>query len=211
MKETHETFFSRIRPLVRKEHYFKILLAYDLAKNGMRGQDRMEVGEDGKRIRAFEHSRRTALIFTDELQCYEPVQIICALLHDIVEDSRDFGVEFIHHFFGWQIAEIVAVVSKVGISKEEYIPRLADCNEWRALMVKEADRLDNLRTLHGTPLSFRKKQIKETKEKYLWLFARLISDVPGRERERAKYLYNEVLNQVQTHEAILETKGEGLE
>lgn len=202
--ETFATFMARVEPHVRRESFLDIMWAYKMSKDSLRGQERMEVDENGKHVRTFEHSRRVALIVLDELRSLDPVLIICSLLHDLMEDSRDVTEEFIHHCFGWQIAEIVAVVSKVNVAKEDYVPRLATFPDWHAVMVKACDRLDNLRTLYDTPEAFRRKQIKETKEKYMPVFAKMVGDVPGTERERALYLYNEIAAQVCAHTAILD-------
>lgn len=48
----------------------------------------------------------------------------------------------------------------------------------KALLVKMADRLHNLRTLSGTKSEKRQRIIKETREYYLPLFHRILSDYP---------------------------------
>jgi guanosine-3',5'-bis(diphosphate) 3'-pyrophosphohydrolase len=97
--------------------------------------------------------------------------IITALLHDVVEDTEVSLVE-IKENFGNEIASLVDGVTKLG--KIEVLPaneRLAEnfrkltmamSQDIRVLLIKLADRLHNMRTLHFVPSA--EKRIKKAKE-----------------------------------------------
>lgn len=89
--------------------------------------------------------------------------ILAGLLHDTVEDCDDVDLPLIEKEFGADVAELVDGVTKLGqleyqseASKQaenfqKFI--LATVNDIRVLLVKLADRLHNMRTLH-----FKKKE-----------------------------------------------------
>ncbi len=97
--------------------------------------------------------------------------IIAALLHDVVEDT-DITLEEIEKEFGEDVAKIVDGVTKLG--KIESIPAnqavaenfrklaIAMSDDIRVLLVKLADRMHNMRTLHYVPS--REKRIKKARE-----------------------------------------------
>jgi myo-inositol-1(or 4)-monophosphatase len=82
--------------------------------------------------------------------------IITAILHDVVEDTANFGIEEIEVEFGERVAENITYLSKnVGLSpkggcwldnKKQYIERL-DGADKEVLLVKIIDRIDNANTL----------------------------------------------------------------
>lgn len=103
----------------------------------------------------FTHPLSVAAILADLR--LDPVTIVAALLHDVVEDT-DVTVDEIRENFGDEVAKLVDGVTK--ISKRELAPDadgdaenfakfiLATCKDVRTLLVKLADRLHNMRTLH---------------------------------------------------------------
>ncbi|MDC0667559.1 RelA/SpoT family protein [Nannocystis radixulma] len=108
--------------------------------------------------------------------------VIAALLHDAVEDS-DLSVFDLTEQFGGEIAGIVDGVTKLG--KVPYLSRqeqqaesfrkmlLAMSQDIRVLLVKLADRLDNMRTLEHMPGDKRQRIARETMEIYAPLANRL--------------------------------------
>ncbi|WP_138379826.1 RelA/SpoT family protein [Luteithermobacter gelatinilyticus] len=114
----------------------------------------------GKQLRAsgdpyFSHPLEVAGILTNmQLDCNT---IVTALLHDTIEDTVATR-EQIEELFGEEIAKMVDGVTK--LSKLEYVSEnskqaenfskflLAMSNDIRVLLVKLADRLHNMRTLH---------------------------------------------------------------
>ena len=108
--------------------------------------------------------------------------IIAGLLHDTVEDT-DTTVEEIKELFGPQVAAIVDGVTKLAIieqksgsSKQAENFRkllLAMSEDIRVLLIKLADRLHNIRTLHFCPEEKRKRIAKETLDIYAPLAERI--------------------------------------
>lgn len=142
--EDRERFFNRIAFLPEADR-MRIQLAYTLAKFAHRAQVRKEPGPDGKPLRYFEHVRRVALVLIDELKIARPEMITAALLHDGIEDTRDLTPDVIEFHFGADVGTLVKLLSKV--PKEGFADRLLHFGDWRALMIKGCDRLDNLRSL----------------------------------------------------------------
>ncbi|MEM6747436.1 MAG: bifunctional (p)ppGpp synthetase/guanosine-3',5'-bis(diphosphate) 3'-pyrophosphohydrolase [Pseudomonadota bacterium] len=129
----------------------------------------------------FTHPLSVAAILTDLK--LDPVTIATALLHDVVEDC-DVSLADIQRDFGSEVARLVDGVTK--ISKRELAPDadgqaenfakfiLATCKDVRVLLIKLADRLHNMRTLHHIKKPEKKQRIAlETMEIYAPL-ARII-------------------------------------
>ena len=129
----------------------------------------------------FVHPLAVASILTD-LKA-DPATVATALLHDVVEDT-DVTVDQIRKKFGAEIANLVDGVTKLSqielkseASKQaENFRKLvvAMADDVRVLLVKLADRLHNMRTLHfvNDPEK-RKKVALETMEIYAPLAGRI--------------------------------------
>ncbi|MGC8907876.1 MAG: RelA/SpoT family protein [Desulfomonilaceae bacterium] len=112
----------------------------------------------------------------------DEASVATGLLHDTVEDTLA-TVEQLEEIFGKEIALLVDGVTK--ISKIEFQSReerqaenfrkmiLAMSRDIRVLLVKLADRLHNMRTLHYMPPEAQKRIASETMEIYAPLAARL--------------------------------------
>lgn len=108
----------------------------------------------------FSHPVAVAEIIAD-LKLDEQ-SIITALLHDVVEDT-EIALHEINDIFGDDVAYLVDGVTKLGkidLSNTSENERLAEnfrklamamSQDLRVLMVKLADRLHNMRTLHHVP------------------------------------------------------------
>lgn len=129
----------------------------------------------------FSHPLAVAGILTDLK--LDTATIATALLHDVVEDT-DVTIRQIEAVFGTEIARLVDGVTK--ISKRELAPDadgkaenfakflLATAKDIRVLLVKLADRLHNMRTLHYIPSSQKRERISlETMEIYAPMAARI--------------------------------------
>jgi RelA/SpoT family (p)ppGpp synthetase len=113
----------------------------------------------------------------------DPASVVTALLHDVVEDT-DVTVDDIAARFGREIADLVDGVTKLSkielkseASKQaENFRKLvvAMADDVRVLLVKLADRLHNMRTLHHVPdADKRRKTALETMEIYAPLAGRI--------------------------------------
>jgi len=105
--------------------------------------------------------------------------IVCALLHDVVEDSDDYRLEDIERLFGETIARIVNGLTKISslkkdqdasIQAENYRKMLLTLNDdVRVILIKIADRLHNMQTMDSMP---KIKQVKIASET-LFIYAPL--------------------------------------
>src|SRR5690625_3672282 len=129
----------------------------------------------------FSHPIEVAGILT-ELKL-DADSIITALLHDVVEDTEG-TLEDIERLFGPEVARLVDGVTKLSRlelqserSKQAENFRklvLAMSEDIRVLLVKLADRLHNMRTLHFVQSEEKRKRIaRETMEIYGPLAARI--------------------------------------
>ena len=110
------------------------------------------------------------------------VAVAAGLLHDVVEDTLT-SIERIREVFGEDIAHVVEGVTKLGAiqfsSSEQRQAEnfrkmlLAMVDDIRVILVKLADRLHNMRTLHHLPEERRLKIAQETRDIYAPIANRL--------------------------------------
>ncbi|MGI8525087.1 MAG: RelA/SpoT family protein [Pseudolabrys sp.] len=139
----------------------------------------------GEQIRAsgdpyFSHPIEVAAILTDLK--LDDATIAAALLHDTIEDTATTRVE-IDSLFGRDIGVLVEGLTKLKkldlVTKEakqaENLRKLllAIAADVRVLLVKLADRLHNMRTLHFMPQASRRRAAEETLEIYAPLAGRM--------------------------------------
>lgn len=168
--------------------------AYQFAAEAHEGQTRL-TGDP-----YITHPLATAEILA-ELEM-DTASIAAALLHDVVED-QDYSVNDIKSRFGDEIAALVDGVTKLKLAdfdlelideeegaRHEDVPKkrrvefrrsaenlrkifLAMARDLRVMVIKLADRLHNMKTLHGLPPERRLKVAKETMQIYAPLAHRL--------------------------------------
>src|SRR5687768_4866584 len=126
--------------------------------------------------------------------------VAAGLLHDVVEDTLTTP-ERIEELFGVEIAHIVEGVTKIGAipfsSSEERQAEnfrkmlLAMVDDIRVILVKLADRLHNMRTLHHLPEERRIKIAQETLDIYAPIANRLGMSKVKNELEELSFKYLE--------------------
>jgi guanosine-3',5'-bis(diphosphate) 3'-pyrophosphohydrolase len=189
-----ETIIDRVKQYNPSADVDLILRAYETAAEVHKGQERL-TGEP-----YIVHPLAAAEILAD-LEM-DSVSIAAALLHDVVED-RDYSLEKIKSNFGSDVATLVDGVTKlkladfdVGVEDGDEDARraeapkkrraefrrsaenlrkilLAVARDLRVMVIKLADRLHNMRTLHALPVDRQQKVARETMQIYAPLAHRL--------------------------------------
>ncbi|MBU3888261.1 MULTISPECIES: RelA/SpoT family protein [Methylosinus] len=128
----------------------------------------------------FSHPLEVAAILTDLK--LDDATIVAAVLHDTVEDTSS-TLDEINRLFGPQIGKLVDgltkiekldLVSKKAAQGENFRKLLlAVAEDVRVLLVKLADRLHNMRTLHFVPPEKRARIAQETLDIYAPLAGRM--------------------------------------
>jgi guanosine-3',5'-bis(diphosphate) 3'-pyrophosphohydrolase len=128
------------------------------------------------------------------------VAIAAGLLHDIVEDTQT-PIDRIRELFGIDVAHVVEGVTKLGAiqfsSSEQRQAEnfrkmlLAMVDDIRVILVKLADRLHNMRTLHHLPEERRTKIAQETRDIYAPIANRLGMSKVKNELEELAFKYLE--------------------
>ena len=139
----------------------KVREAFELAKEAHRTMRRRS-GEP-----YIYHPLEVARIVAGDIGLGETA-IICALLHDVVEDNADYTLDFIRKRFGEKVAYIVDGLTKIKDGYErpessiqaENIKKmlLTLSDDVRVILIKLADRLHNMRTLGSMP-EYKQKNI----------------------------------------------------
>ena len=124
--------------------------------------------------------------------------VACGILHDTVEDTHT-TIEEINELFGEEIGRIVDGVTKISkMFLSSRIEQQADnirkmilamSDDIRVLLVKLADRLHNMRTLHYQTEAKRLKTARETMDIYAPLAGRLGIEWIKRELEDLSFSY----------------------
>jgi guanosine-3',5'-bis(diphosphate) 3'-pyrophosphohydrolase len=152
------------------------------------------------------HPLEVALIVSEEIGL-GLTSTVCAILHDVVEDT-DLTIEDIENAFGKKIASIIDGLTKIsGVFDKESNSLQAEnfrkmlltlSDDVRVIFVKLADRLHNMRTLDSLPLHKQIKIAGETIYLYAPLAHRLGLYMVKTELEdlSLKYRYPEVYSEI---------------
>ena len=147
IEENIKELFDNIRPRMSDEDMERIDKAFNFACEAHSKQKRKS-GEP-----YIIHPIAVARIIAEELELSTDA-IIAAFLHDVVEDT-DYTIEDIRHLFGNGVAFLVNVVTKQKKEEYEHSKQIDNYQQMlssvqydiRALLIKLADRLHNMRTL----------------------------------------------------------------
>lgn len=103
--------------------------------------------------------------------------IAAALLHDFIEDVEWATYEYVKEVYGKRVADIVELVTKkpgidykIEENMDEYLRNIE--SRYESSLIKAADRMHNFGTMLNSSDEHRRKQVKETKKKYLPFFKR---------------------------------------
>lgn len=162
-------------PKTNSEDRKSIRKAFVLAVNAHKGTRRRS-GEP-----YIYHPIAVALICCREINLGK-ISVICALLHDVVEDT-DYTIEDIREMFNDKVAEIIDGLTKIedvviddqSSAQSENFRKifLSMSKDVRVILIKLADRLHNMRTLNSMPPEKQWKISSETSYFYVPIAHRL--------------------------------------
>ena len=165
---------KRLQSYLDDDKIAEVVRAYEFAEKAHEGQYR-RTGDP-----YITHPLAVANILTDMHMDHE--SLMAALLHDVLEDCG-VGKDKLAEMFSQEVAELVDGVSKIAQIKFESKAEqqaenlrkmmLAMTRDIRVILVKLADRLHNMRTLHVMPPEKRKRIALETMEIYAPIANRL--------------------------------------
>ncbi|MEO1642310.1 MAG: HD domain-containing protein, partial [Pseudomonadota bacterium] len=184
----------------------RLLRAYNYAKL-KHGEQLRQSGDP-----YYSHPVRVATLLTTIK--LDDATVIAGLLHDTVEDCDDVDLSDITRQFGEDVAELVDGVTK--LEKLEYQSEaskqaenfqkfiLATVNDVRVLLIKLADRMHNMRTLHfKRKAESRQRVARETMDLYAPLARRIGLHYVASEMEDLAFLHlnpearEQILNQLE--------------
>ena len=179
--ELETAFLNKINEIYPENNAQKIEHAYFFAKAAHRGQKRQS-GED-----YIVHPTGVAQILVELGMDTSSIEV--ALLHDVIEDTPVTDVE-IQDEFGSEVLMLVQGVTKLNklnfkTREEEQAENLrrmflAMSNDIRVIIIKLADRLNNMRTLGFKDEASQKRIAQETLDIYAPIASRLgISSIKG--------------------------------
>ena len=157
IQRAYRNLLKCIKGTLSQEDQDNIRLAYEMAVKAHSAQ-RRKSGEP-----YILHPIAVAQICVEEIGL-GPTAVICALLHDVVEDT-DITLKEIEETFGERIAKIVDGLTKLDSAYNVDVPQAENfrkvlstlVEDVRVVLIKMADRLHNMRTL-GSMLKH--KQLK---------------------------------------------------
>lgn len=125
--------------------------------------------------------------------------VVCALLHDVVEDNDEISLDIISNKFGPRIASIIDGLTKIkNVYADELNVQAATFRKMlmsipkdiRVILIKLADRLHNMRTLDGMSENRQIVKAGETLYVYAPLARRLGLNKVGRELEDLSFKFH---------------------
>ena len=151
----------------------------------------------------------------------DSASVIAGLLHDTVEDT-DTSVEEIKNIFGEQVAQLVDGLTKLAMIEQKSVNNkqaenfrkllLAMSEDVRVLLIKLADRLHNMRTLHFLKPEKRTRIARETLDIYAPLAERIGMQEIKSELEEVAFreLHKEAYESIQARLNFLREQGSNI-
>lgn len=170
IQKRYRALLKACKPTMEKGDKRQIRLAFEMSVEAHKNM-RRKSGEP-----YIYHPIAVAQIAAEEIGL-GTTSIVCALLHDVVEDTN-ISLEDIEREFGKKVANIIDGLTKISgvfdqtssIQAENFRKMLLTLAEdVRVILIKLADRLHNMRTLESMP---RDKQLKISSET-IYLYAPL--------------------------------------
>ncbi len=157
IQRAYRNLLKTLKSDLSAEDRTQIRLAYEMAVEA-HSKQRRKSGEP-----YILHPIEVARICTEEIGL-GPTALICALLHDVVEDT-DVSLTEINEKFGPRVTAIVDGLTKLDVVTNSDNPQAENfkkvlstlVDDVRVVLIKMADRLHNMRTLGSMP---RHKQLK---------------------------------------------------
>ncbi|RLD68173.1 MAG: GTP pyrophosphokinase [Bacteroidetes bacterium] len=175
-----------------KEQRTLIINAYHFAYEAHKGLKR-KTGEP-----FIMHPIEVAKIVLTEIRL-GVTSVMCALLHDVVEDNEEISLEDVENKFGKQVASIIDGLTKItniyddeqNVQAETFRKMLMSIpQDIRVILIKLADRLHNMRTLDGMEENRQIVKAGETLYVYAPLARRLGLNKIGRELEDLSFKHH---------------------
>ena len=172
--KAYRALLRALRPSLDKGDKETIRLAFDMAMEAHKDM-RRKTGEP-----YILHPLSVAQICAEEIGL-GPLAIVCALLHDTVEDTH-LTLDDVKNSFGEKAASIVDGLTKISgvfdkgtsLQAENFRKMLLTLSDdIRVILIKLADRLHNMRTLDSMPRDKQLKIASETSYLYAPLAHRL--------------------------------------
>jgi GTP diphosphokinase / guanosine-3',5'-bis(diphosphate) 3'-diphosphatase len=160
------------------------------------------------------HPYKVALSVLKDFSLKDTSSVIAALLHDVVEDVEGITNDTIEKIFGNEVAQIVDGVTKISGTMTRQMDKaatygklfLALVKDVRVIMIKLADRLDNMKTLAYLPEKKQKSIAHETLNFYTPFAQRLgLTNIKKKFEDLSLYFIDKkVFNSI--HEALEEKR-----
>lgn len=165
----------------------------------------------------YSHPVKVALLFIEEFPVADLPSVISCLLHDTIEDVEDVTKESVAKEFSEEIAEIVDGVTKItftdsskGLNKAHTYKKifLGLVKDIRVILIKLADRLHNIRTLHYLKDEKRRVIAQETLNFYTPLAHKLGLSRVKMELENLSFYYTDQSSYEAIREALTSKRRE---
>ena len=170
-----EILLKQLLTLVKKKQDKDFIKKAYLFANKYHGD---ALRKDGGRY--ITHPLEVALVIADDFQFPDPDLIAVALFHDLIEDTEVTKL-WLEEEFGEKIATLVEGLTKLDkmtFTKKSLVSDAnskkligAVANDLQVMVVKLADRMNNLKTLHVFSVEKRKRIARESLE-FFALFAK---------------------------------------